>query len=207
MFLTGAVLALPALGKLLLGRVAAAMLLWSHPAVLCPPVNRPHTTPPLPPAGKALEANPTDPAVLLSLGVSHTNELDQAEAVGYLSRWLAAHPDYASASVAAGPPPDSSQLLSHTLRIFSSLAATHKGDAEVAIATGVLQHLARDYDGAIRSFRAALELAPSDYSLWNKLGATLANHSHSADAIGAYQRALDLKVGAEPGGGEWGGWG
>jgi peroxin-5 len=105
------------------------------------------------PAGKALEANPSDPAVLLSLGVSHTNELDQAEAVGHLAAWLRAHPEYGPAAAAAGPPPESSQLLSHTLRTFAGLAASHKGDAELAIATGVLQHLARDYDGAIRSFR------------------------------------------------------
>ncbi|KAI8464483.1 MAG: hypothetical protein J3K34DRAFT_454916 [Monoraphidium minutum] len=143
--------------------------------------------------GKALGADPSDLGVLLSLGVSHTNELDQAEAVTHLSRWLAAHPSYAAAAASAGPPPDSSQLLSHTLRAFRAAAGSAPSDPELLIATGVLHHLGRDYDGAIGAFRAALELAPGDYSLWNKLGATLANHSHSGEAISAYQRALDLK--------------
>jgi peroxin-5 len=37
------------------------------------------------------------------------------------------------------------------------------------------------------------KITVQDYSLWNKLGATLANSGRSSEAISAYQKALDLK--------------
>ncbi len=67
------------------------------------------------------------------------------------------------------------------------------GNADVHVALGVLHSLARQYESAGEAFRAALALRPNDYSLWNKLGATLANSTHSHEAIAAYQKALDLK--------------
>ena len=38
------------------------------------------------------------------------------KALNFLRRWLEAHPTYKEAAAAAGPPPDSSQALSHTSR-------------------------------------------------------------------------------------------
>ncbi|RVW60739.1 Peroxisome biogenesis protein 5 [Vitis vinifera] len=43
---------------------------------------------------RAQEVEPTNLEVLLALGVSHTNELEQAAALKYLYSWLRHHPKY-----------------------------------------------------------------------------------------------------------------
>ena len=69
----------------------------------------------------------------------------------------------------------------------------NKGSADAHVALGVLSNLSRNYDGAVDAFRQALQTRSTDYSLWNKLGATLANSGRSSEAIDAYQKALELK--------------
>ncbi|KAI4321758.1 hypothetical protein MLD38_035105 [Melastoma candidum] len=139
---------------------------------------------------KAQEADPTNLEVLLALGVSHTNELEQAAALRYLYGWLHHHPKYGTLASPAMP-----EVFYHTdvARLFQDASQMSPEDADVHIVLGVLYNLSREYDRAIESFRRALELRPNDYSLWNKLGATQANSVQSADAILAYQKALDLK--------------
>ncbi|KAM0897073.1 hypothetical protein ACQ4PT_022792 [Festuca glaucescens] len=139
---------------------------------------------------RAQEANPTNLEVLLALGVSHTNELEQGEALRYLSRWLQNHPKY------GGLAPQNqidSPYGPDVVRLFNEAAQMSPEDADVHIVLGVLYNLSREYDKAIASFKTALQLKPQDYSLWNKLGATQANSIQSADAVLAYQQALDLK--------------
>ena len=75
---------------------------------------------------------------------------------------------------------DSSQQLLHAVHVFGQAARDHPHDADTHIALGVLQHLAQDFDGAVASFRKALELKSDDYSLWNKLGATLVRQTHAS---------------------------
>ena len=142
---------------------------------------------------RANEADPSDPEVLLSLGVSHTNELDQEEAIGHMRRWLRGQTRFAAleaehaASMGGAPDtPDSA------LGLFRRAAAAAPGDADVHAVLGVLAHLSRSYDEAIDAFNTALDINPQDYSLWNKLGATQANSARSADAMRAYQRARSI---------------
>ncbi|XP_015881476.1 peroxisome biogenesis protein 5 [Ziziphus jujuba] len=139
---------------------------------------------------RAQEADSTNLEVLLALGVSHTNELEQAAALKYLFGWLRHHPKYGTLA-----PPELSDSLYYAdiARLFNEAAQLSPDDADVHVVLGVLYNLSREYDKAIESFQTALKLKPHDYSLWNKLGATQANSVQSADAILAYQHALDLK--------------
>lgn len=139
---------------------------------------------------RAQEADPTNLEVLLALGVSHTNELEQAAALKYLYGWLRNHPKYGTLTT---PELAESLYYADVARLFNEAAQISPDDADVHIVLGVLYNLSREYDKAIASFQTALKLKPQDYSLWNKLGATQANSVRSADAILAYQQALDLK--------------
>lgn len=139
---------------------------------------------------RAQEVDPTNLEVLLALGVSHTNELEQAAALKYLYSWLQHHPKYGTVAPAEQ---FDSLYYADVARLFNEAAQISPDDADVHIVLGVLYNLSREYDKAIVSFQTALKLKPRDYSLWNKLGATQANSVQSADAILAYQQALDLK--------------
>ncbi|CAN1248190.1 Peroxisome biogenesis protein 5 [Linum perenne] len=138
---------------------------------------------------RAHQSDPTNLEVLLALGVSHTNELEQAAALKYLYGWLRNHPKYGTLAPSEVP----SLFYADVAKLFEEAAQVSPEDADVHIVLGVLYNLSREYDRAINSFKIALKLKPQDYSLWNKLGATQANSVQSTEAISAYQQALDLK--------------
>jgi peroxin-5 len=142
---------------------------------------------------RAVAADPEDLDALLSLGVSHTNELEQSEALGYLREWIMRHPTHGTAARHTPSPPDSSQAMAYVIKLYENAATSNPQDADVHAALGVLCNLNRRYDGAVAAFKDALALRPQDYSLWNKLGATLANSARSSEALAAYQKALELK--------------
>ena len=57
----------------------------------------------------------------------------------------------------------------------------------------VLYFIARDYEKGVILFREALKLDPENYSLYNKLGATLAHLGRADEAMEAYHKALEIK--------------
>lgn len=142
---------------------------------------------------EALKVNPSDPESCLALGVSHTNELDLDEAVSHVRAWLRGHPQFGAEAAAMGDPLDRSQQVQHYVRVLERLTGLFSSERELFVVLGVLCNLDRDYTKAIASFERALQLGPEDYSLLNKVGATLANSGRSTEAVGYYRRALQIK--------------
>eukprot|EP00542_Grammatophora_oceanica_P020265 CAMPEP_0194034926 /NCGR_PEP_ID=MMETSP0009_2-20130614/7381_1 /TAXON_ID=210454 /ORGANISM="Grammatophora oceanica, Strain CCMP 410" /LENGTH=177 /DNA_ID=CAMNT_0038676077 /DNA_START=52 /DNA_END=585 /DNA_ORIENTATION=+ len=92
---------------------------------------------------------------------------------------------------ASAPTSELDQVQSLLKSALALDATTTSPDIQEAL--GVVYNVSRDYDAAVECFRTALQQRPSDYTLHNKLGATLANSNQSTDALHSYQRALELR--------------
>lgn len=149
---------------------------------------------------RSVEMDPYSPPALLALGVSHVNELNHGRALLYLQNWMTHNPKYAGLDIPDATNDlygDSSTTKKETAfeeaqRLLLTAMEHDPTDAQVHEALGVVYNVSRDYDAAISSFQKALELSSSQqsYSLWNKLGATLANANRSDEALPHYHSSL-----------------
>jgi len=152
---------------------------------------------------KAVDVDPQNLEALAALAVSYTNDFNREKALDALETWLKRHPEYSHIPASAPPPPvlendfylDAWGKHTYIANMYLEAARQHPEDPdpEVQTSLGLLYNLSYEYDKAVDCFKAALTKRPTDYLLWNKLGATLANSNRSEEALGAYYKALEGK--------------
>lgn len=79
-------------------------------------------------------------------------------------------------------------LMDEVMQLMVQARAFDPTDTEVQVVMGVLYNVSKDYDAATTCFAETLQHSPHDYTLWNKLGATLANSNQSLQAIPSYHK-------------------
>lgn len=158
---------------------------------------------------KSLELNPSSLKVLMSLAISYTNESYQNLALKMLNQWMRANPKYSNLVQNEGEEAAGIEELTSTrirgmelemtqelfLRAVQQNAQTENFDPDVQEALGVLFNLSSEYDKAVDCFQAAVQISPENAKLWNRLGASYANGNKPVEAVGAYQRALEIEPG------------
>ncbi|XP_020926875.1 PEX5-related protein isoform X3 [Sus scrofa] len=156
---------------------------------------------------RCLELQPNNLKALMALAVSYTNTGHQQDACEALKNWIKQNPKYKYLvkSKKSSPgltrrmskSPVDSSVLEGVKELY--LEAAHQNgdmiDPDLQTGLGVLFHLSGEFNRAIDAFNAALTVRPEDYSLWNRLGATLANGDRSEEAVEAYTRALEIQPG------------
>lgn len=165
---------------------------------------------------KALAIDPLYKDAWLALAVSYTNENDRSAAYEAIERWIEMNEKYKEVTGALAAQLDEQQtrtrsdsvsshstassLLEKHGRLSSLLIAMARSggergevDADVQVALGVIFNSSEDYEKAVDCFSTALSVRPSDWLLYNRLGATLSNSGRSAEAIQYYHHALNLQ--------------
>jgi peroxin-5 len=141
---------------------------------------------------------------LLALGISCTNILDEVQAMNHLKHWMMNNPKYANIITDPEVIPENTigrnlttedikNMNARLLERFEAAKAMNPTDPELNTCLAVLYFVARDYKASVHLFNEALQHDPNNYSLWNKLGATLAHLGRADEAVEAYNRALEFK--------------
>ncbi|WAR51778.1 hypothetical protein PtB15_1B214 [Puccinia triticina] len=148
----------------------------------------------------------------MSLAICWVNEGQEMRALAILERWLMDTYPAIAANVSAGKRAEDANnpWNRHAAVVEKFIQAARAGpevrdgagkemvrsqtvDVDVQVGLGVLFYSNSEYERARDCFEAALGVNPDDFLLWNRLGATLANGGKSEEAIGAYQKALELR--------------
>ncbi|XP_018410396.1 PREDICTED: PEX5-related protein isoform X2 [Nanorana parkeri] len=155
---------------------------------------------------RCLQLQPNNLKALMALAVSYTNIGHQQDAYEALKMWIKQNPRY-KYLVKKSESPALTRRMSKPFCESASLeevkdlyleAAHQNGDLidpDLQTGLGVLFNLSGEFERAVDAFNSALMVRPDDYSLWNRLGATLANGDKSEEAVEAYSKALEIQPG------------
>lgn len=157
---------------------------------------------------KAIQLDSKDTDTLLALEVGLTNRSEEIRAMKCMKRWLTKNPKYEKLTskdrILKGIRFDKDggeslnladiKLVNAKLKeICERIVGAFPNDSELHTSLALLNFISRDYTTSLYHFNEALKFDPKNYSLWNKLGATLAHLGKSNEAINAYYRALEFK--------------
>ncbi|KAM9315744.1 PEX5-related protein [Gastrophryne carolinensis] len=155
---------------------------------------------------RCLQLQPNNLKALMALAVSYTNVGHHQEACEALKTWIKQNHRYKYLVKKSESPALSRRMSRATGESVSLedvkdlyLEAAHQNgdlvDPDLQTGLGVLFNLSGEFDRAVDAFNSALLVRPEDYSLWNRLGATLANGDRSEEAVEAYSKALEIQPG------------
>ncbi|XP_075426837.1 PEX5-related protein isoform X3 [Ascaphus truei] len=156
---------------------------------------------------RCLQLQPNNLKALTALAVSFTNIGHQQEAYEALKTWMKQNPRYKYLVKSKSGSPTLPRRMSKPISDSATLEevkdlyleAAHQNseliDPDLQTGLGVLFNLSGEFDRAVDAFNSALLVRPEDYSLWNRLGATLANGDRSEEAVEAYSKALEIQPG------------
>ena len=154
---------------------------------------------------QAVDRDPYASEVRLALGVSYVNELNHAAALDNLKAWITHNPKFSGAlqtpvddlygAATDGDGATTESSFEEVQRLLLQVLGMGGGedDASVLEALGVVYNVSRDYEAAVDAFTKAVALQPTNYQLYNRLGATLANCNQSDQALPMYAKALELR--------------
>ncbi|EIN11880.1 hypothetical protein PUNSTDRAFT_63530 [Punctularia strigosozonata HHB-11173 SS5] len=152
---------------------------------------------------RSLELDPEHLPSWLALAISYTNEGNRMGSFHAIREWVGRNKTYEGAvrehrslrSEAEVDGAGQSERVKDLVDCLITMARSRAGselDADIQIALAVLLNNHEDYAKSRDCFRAALEVRPEDWQLWNRVGATLANSGNAEEALHYYTQALEL---------------
>lgn len=161
---------------------------------------------------KSLEVDPYNLNSLLALGTSYVNELDSQNALDALKSWVTHNPRFVGLEVTDDEYSDGT-LMDEVMQLVLAAHSHAPEDSEVKVLLGVMYNVSTNYLEACQLFQDAVTIEESkmgmtgnvqldndgnavattpsmEYSLYNKVGASLANNNKSDEALSYYARAL-----------------